>query len=349
MTKRLCLLVSLLSSIAFFSAKASAAQIGPCVADSTYIFNAVMDKTITDVSQNTSGTIFTDFWSWNLGGSYMATCTCPDDNEKVPVYYKAQTPLPRGYNDGSHQFFIINNNIQVAAEVWIAGWKQMYVSMPFTDVSNENPVKKCNGTSEFGTGNQGKLSLYINHPFVGQLDIPSTRILDLYGSQVSGIYGSSPLSSVFLSGHITVPQGCEMTTGSTLEIPFGELQANSFKDRKGQRPAGYSPITKTLEFKCTNISDGVKIYLRVEGTPNANDSNAIDLGNPDIGAVMETSTGKILVPNDSQGQELNVSALTDATHRSASTSLKFYPIGTTGKMPAIGDFEGIATLRIDVE
>ncbi|MGR4765398.1 hypothetical protein Q6A29_06090 [Salmonella enterica subsp. enterica] len=30
-------------------------------------------------------------------------------------------------------------------------------------------------------------------------------------------------------------------------------------------------------------------------------------------------------------------------------SVAVYPISTTGKLPAAGDFEGIATMRIDVE
>ena len=349
MFKRFCLLASLLGSLAFFSSKVSAELLGPCLTDSTYIFNAVIDKTITDASQNTAGTIFPDFWSWDLGGGYSATCSCPDDKQEVPVYYKTETSLQPGYSDASHQYFVIDNHIQIAADIWIQGRKMQYVSMPLMNESNEYPIDQCNSTKYFDTGRKGKLSLYINHPFVGQLDIPPTRIFDLFGTNVSGVYSTIPLSSVSLSGQIIVPQGCEMATGSTLEIPFGEFQAYNFKDRKGQQPAGFSPISKTLEFKCTNIADGIKIYLRVEGTPNANDSNAIDLGNPDIGAVMETSTGKILIPNDSQGQELDVSALTDDTHRTASTSLKFYPISTTGKMPATGDFEGIATLRIDVE
>lgn len=154
------------------------------------------------------------------------------------------------------------------------------------------------------------------------------------------VYGSIPASSVYISGSITVPQGCELSSGSTLEIPFGEFKATDFKDRKGQVAKNATKFTKELQFKCTNISDGVKIFLRIEGMPNANDSNAIDMGNPDIGAVIEGANGKILVPNDaSVNQELSVSGLVDDTHRTASTTISAYPISTTGKLPAAGDFE----------
>lgn len=206
------------------------------------------------------------------------------------------------------------------------------------------------GDVRFTTGSKGKLSLYINHPFVGELQIPSTKILDLFGTHKVDVYNASPLASVYLSGSIIVPQGCELSSGSTLEIPFGEFKATDFKDRKGQVAKNATKFTKELQFKCTNISDGVKIFLRIEGTPNANDSNAIDMGNPDIGAIIEGANGKILVPNDaSVNQELSVSGLVDDTHRTASTTISAYPISTTGKLPAARDFEGIATMRIDVE
>lgn len=350
MFKKIALLAGLSIGSIFFSSQVYADVVGPCTPDSTHIFNAVMDKTITDTSQNSAGTTFPDFWSWDLGGSYQLTCSCPDPNVDTTIYFKAATSLLSGHSDSNNQYYIVNDNIQISTAVWIEGGLKKYVAVPFTDVSNENNSKKeCTSSGNATTGTKGKLSLYINHPFVGKLDIPSTKIFDMYATKVSGVYNSVPLASVYFSGQILVPQGCELATGSTLEIPFGEFQAHDFKDRKGQQPAGSSPITKTLEFKCTNIADGIKIYLRMEGTPNASDSNAIDLGNPDIGAVTENSTGQIMIPNDSQGQQLNVSALTDATNRTASTELKFYPISTTGKMPAVGDFEGIATLRIDVE
>ncbi|MDV3315318.1 fimbrial protein, partial [Salmonella enterica] len=166
------------------------------------------------------------------------------------------------------------------------------------------------------SGGKGHLSLYILHPFVGESIIPSTKIMDLFVTKKPSVYGSIPASSVYISGSITVPQGCELSSGSTLEIPFGEFKAKNA-----------TKFTKELQFKCTNISDGVKIFLRIEGMPNANDSNAIDMGNPDIGAVIEGANGKILVPNDaSVNQELSVSGLVDDTHRTASTTISAYPI-----------------------
>lgn len=356
MFKKLTMIAGLLGGSALFSGQAlAAADWGPCApTGGTHSFSAVLDKTITDTSENASGVVFPDFWSWDLGGGYSAVCECPAGSDTTPVYYKSTSPLSFGHTEGDREYFIINDNIQISADVWIEGGRQDYFKVPFDEINNENPGRgSCDvdGTPVlFSTGKKGKLSLYINHPFVGELVIPSTKIMDLFGTRKSGVYNATPMASVFFSGHIVVPQGCELSSGSTLEIPFGEFKASDFKDRKGQIAKNATKFTKELQFKCTNISDGVKIFLHIEGMPNANDSNAIDMGNPDIGAVIEGANGKILVPNDSSvNQEMSVSALVDETHRTASTTISAYPISTTGKLPKAGEFEGIATMRIDVE
>lgn len=356
MFKKLIMIAGLLGGTALFSGQAlAAADWGPCTPDGgTHTFSAVIDKTITDVSKNIAGMIFPDFYQWDLGGDYAGICECPDNTEQSVIYYKADSPLSVGVNVAGRQYYIIDSHIQVSADVYISGNVRDYIAIPFENRENETFTRVgCEVNTQagsFGTGSKGKLTLYIAHPFVGQLDIPSVRLLDLYGSRKFGVYSATPLANVFLSGHIVVPQGCELSSGSTLEIPFGEFKSSDFKDRKGQIPKGAMKYTKELQFKCTNISDGVKIYLHIEGTPNANDANAIDMGNPDIGAVIEGSNGKILIPNDTSfEQEMSVSDLVDGTHRVASTTISAYPISTTGKLPAAGEFEGIATMRIDVE
>ncbi|WP_339275921.1 long polar fimbrial protein LpfD [Enterobacter asburiae] len=356
MLKKLMMFAGLLGGSVLFSGQAlAAADWGPCTADTTHTFSAVLDKTITDTSENASGVVFPDFWSWDLGGTYPGTCECPAGSATAPTYYKASSPLTLGHSEGGRDYFVINDNIQISADVWIEGGRKEYVTIPFENESNESGSRSlCDVDGDhsvaFATGSKGKLSLFIHHPFVGELVIPSTKILDLYATRKLSVYNASPLASVYFSGHIIVPQGCELSSGSTLEIPFGDFKASDFKDRKGQIAKNATKFTKELQFKCTNISDGVKIFLHIEGMPNANDSNAIDMGNPDIGAVIEGANGNILVPNDaSVNQEMSVSALVDETHRTASTTISAYPISTTGKLPKAGVFEGIATMRIDVE
>ncbi|TCB85159.1 long polar fimbrial protein LpfD [Enterobacter quasihormaechei] len=358
MLKKLMTFAGLLGGAALFSGQAiAAADFGPCTPDSTHVYSTNINKTVTDVSKNVKGATFIDFDSWNLGGSYVMSCECPDDPNLIKeTLFKTVVPLPFVTTIGDRHYHQINNNIAIASDVLITGGRGEYLNTPFENEGNHSYNRSQCSQNEsskdavWTSGSKGNISLYILHPFVGENIIPSTKIMELFATKKPGVYGSIPASSVFLSGSIIVPQGCELSGGSTLEIPFGDFKASDFKDRKGQTPQGSSKYTKELQFKCTNISDGVKISLRIEGTPNANDSNAIDMGNPDIGVVIEGKTGNILVPNDaSSNQALVVSPLVDDIHRVATTTITAYPISTTGKVPAAGDYEGIATMRIDVE
>lgn len=355
MLKKLMTFAGLLGGSMLFSGQAlAAADWGPCdtVSGSPQIFNAPLITTITDTSRNTSGATFPDELSWDLGGRYPLTCQCPDDtSQKTDTLWRATSPMTPGYKAGNLQYYVVNNNIQLAAKVYLEGGRHEDIPVPFDNESNKSYARHgCEEPTDYTSGSKGLISLYIAHPFVGQVDIPSTRMFDIFATHKANVYSANPVAQVYFSGSITVPQGCELSTGSTLEIPFGEFKASDFKDRKGQIAKGATKFTKELQFKCTNISDGVKVYLHIEGLANSNDSNAIDMGNPDIGAVIEGANGKVLVPNSTSfEQQMNVSALVDETHRTASTTISAYPISTTGKLPAAGEFEGIATMRIDVE
>ncbi|MDI5619264.1 long polar fimbrial protein LpfD, partial [Salmonella enterica subsp. enterica serovar Anatum] len=182
-----------------------------------------------------------DFDSWNLGGAYAMSCECPDDTSLInDTLFKAVVPLAFVTNIESRSYYQINNNIAIASDVLISGGRGEYVNTPFENVGNlTNNRSQCsqNASSKdavWGSGGKGHLSLYILHPFVGESIIPSTKIMDLFVTKKPSVYGSIPASSVYISGSITVPQGCELSSGSTLEIPFGEFKASDFKDRKGQ-------------------------------------------------------------------------------------------------------------------
>ncbi len=354
MKKRTVILGGLLGGIALFSGNALAASDwGPCSpVGAAHKYSAVIDKTVTDTSQNSTGREIPDFYSWNLGTSYQALCECPDDNSSKPTWFKALSPLDVGHQSNGEQFYKINSHLEAKIEVFISGNTYRYFTVPFTAANNVGNRAGCdvNPSSQiFYSGNQGKISLYIAHPFVGSMIIPEITITDIYATKKQGVFGASPIAHVTLSGKIDVPQGCDMPAGATLDIPFGEFQSHDFKGRAGQMPDGATKIRKTLTFECLNVSDGIKIYISLEGNANANNPNAVDLGNPDIGAVIEGANNNILIPNNNTSLEaLNVGPLMNNS-RSATTTIYAYPISTTGQMPAAGDYSGIATMRIQVE
>lgn len=355
MNKLMCYLTSviLLITAVFFASVpvyAEASYSGVCLPENDIpnIFSSVISETIDNPSNNVAGKTIPDFYHWNLGYDYKASCDCVS-GQFFEVYYKAVPTLPTGVSIDSTQYYIISENLQFASQVRFNGTVKAFIPVPFTDVSSKKASDVCGDPTSFTTGNQGTISLYIAHPFVGEAIIPSTQLLALYGTVSPGQYASIPLAEVILSGHITVPQGCEMEGGSVLEIPFGEFNGRDFKGKKGTLPEGAQKQERQLNLKCTNISDGVQIYLRIEGNTNPNDNTAIAMGSDDIGARIEAG-GKVLIPNDTSSQvEMTAGSLYGETRRDASTTITTYPVATTGNIPAGGDYEGIATLRVDVE
>lgn len=260
--------------------------------------------------------------------------------------------MPKGHTEGAKQYFKINDNLEFSSQIWIQGTRQEFVDVPFFDETNNpagtNVADNCVATN-FSTGKKGNISLYITQPFVGESIIPPTKLVDLYATKERGVYGASAMAAVYISGKVTVNQGCEIPAGYSVEIPFGEYNARDFKDKKGVKPDGAREVEKTLTFSCTNISDGIKISLRITGTPSPDDASAIKMGNDDIGAVIADSNGKVLHPNTDDRAELTVGSLKDGIHRDATLQLRAWPISTTGKLPKSGDFDGVATINIDVE
>ncbi|EKL3518119.1 hypothetical protein P0W94_005164, partial [Escherichia coli] len=47
--------------------------------------------------------------------------------------------------------------------------------------------------------------------------------------------------------------------------------------------------------------------------------------------------------------EMNPGSLYEDVKRKATTTITAYPVSTTGKLPAAGDYSGIATIHVELE
>ncbi|TGB75819.1 MULTISPECIES: long polar fimbrial protein LpfD [unclassified Escherichia] len=333
-----------------FAGNIWAADWGPCQTENGQPYEYSFDfiQTISVPSENKAGTNLTSGYA--LTGTYQAGCECPDPiPNSIMTYFKGVSLLPEpGATKG---YFKFNNNIDVLPAIYVLSHADL--SVPFTDKGNRAPGKECLSNIEsttWTTGSKGNIKIAISHPFVGQLSIPRTPVAALYATKKMGVYNNLPLVVLNVSADITVTQGCELAAGTVLDIPFGEYQAHDFKGRAGQPPQNVQKIQKELSFDCNNISDGVKIYLSIDATPNNAYPSAIDLGNADVGAVIEDGKGNILKPNDSNSLlEMNPGSLYEDVKRKATTTITAYPVSTTGKLPAAGDYSGIATMHVELE
>ncbi|RAX35630.1 UNVERIFIED_CONTAM: fimbrial protein [Escherichia coli] len=344
--------IVLLGVIFLFSGKAFSADWGPCSpADgTTYNYNVTVDVGIPDASKNVANTILSDVMNWANGQNVSLICECPNS------YKKEKDTLIQGVNVlpgptrtvDSMKYYRLTEELEVSTKIRISN--SQYGFVPFKN-QQALEITECNKviTTPY-MGGAGLLSFAITKPFTGDSVIPPTLIAELYASKTNKDYGTMPISSVSIQGRITITQDCEIKPGTVLDVPFGEFPSSAFKNRQGQMPEGATEQEINLGFDCNNISDGIKVSLRIEGAVNANDSRAVDMGNPDIGVLVKDSSGKILVPNDANSTTLlNLSSLDSKTHRGAAIRLLALPISTTGKAPKAGTFEGVTTIYLEME
>lgn len=303
-------------------------------------------NTFTSPSQNQTGMEFDRLYHWNTGGTYIAKCDCVSRNSYGPVLYKAtipglaETQTRRGLN-----FYRLNKYLEIASELFIAGHLNQYVPTPVMNKSNLYDTSLTCGSngSAFDTGSRGYISLYFTRPFVGQVVIPPTIILNVYGTRTSGSYSSIPMTQISMSGSVTVPQSCEINTGQPINVDFGNIAANNFKTAS-QMPMGFTPHTVNMMVACTNISAGVKISLSFQGGQDSHDNSALATTNSDIAVRIESITG-VKIPVISGMLPINMNYST----QTGDTTMKIYPINTSGNVPDGGGFTATAAIQAEIE
>ena len=305
-------------------------------------------ETFTNPAQNQTGMQFDRLYRWSTGGEYWATCDCADWRGGVTMYKATIPGLVATQTRGRLNYYQLNKYLEIASELFIAGRLNQFVPTPVVDQSNllyrntDCPPRGGN----FLTGSQGYISLYFTRPFVGQVTIPPTVILNVYGTKTAGSYSSIPMTQISMSGSVTVPQSCEINTGQPINIDFGDIAANNFKTAN-QMPTGFTPHTVNMTVACTNISAGVKIALSFQGTPDTHDSSALATSNRDIAIRIENITG-LRIPVLSGLLSVNMHNMNYTSQRGDAT-MRIYPINTTGNSPAGGGFTATATIQAEIE
>lgn len=304
-------------------------------------YNFLLDYTLKDPTENMSGRTIDGAYEWSLGSSYGVVCSCT--GEYGPAWITAKVPdTGLVYTEGKLKFYAINDYLAVASEVWIAGETKAMVATPFGPESNKNPAVKC-GSFRYATGSRGVISLYFRRPFVGEQDIPTTRVVDVYIASDNTTQSSEPVSTVWMSGKVTVPQSCVINGGGVITVPFGNIMAGDITT-KGEIAKNFTPRNVNFNVACSNISDGVKVNLNFSGTPDANDPTAFSTTNSDVGVRIRDPEGETVNPNG------GVLPLTmDYSTQVGTSAISLFPLNTTGKMPETGDFTATATIRAEIQ
>ncbi|QOV79490.1 fimbrial protein [Enterobacter asburiae] len=292
---------------------------------------------VTNPANNKAGYTINNAYTWNLGSFYPIVCTCPSSSV---TYFTTTTDLPSGHNDG-RQFYKVNNNLEVATQIYLAGGVNQYLNTPLDHKSNAL-ASSCNREVMYSSGSSGKMALYIAKPFIG-ISSFSSDVLSLYAtSGPTDPIGPYPVSVVHLAGSIVVPQNCTINAGQTITVDLGTMASSSFKTA-GQKPTGMMDKTFNVPIKCANVDGSANLSLRVTATAAAGNPTAIASDNADVGVVVTSEQDNVLTPNiSSSAIPFNID-----NSGNASVTLKAYPISTTGKKPKEGLFTALATLVID--
>ncbi|TGB90764.1 fimbrial protein [Escherichia sp. E2748] len=347
--------LSLLGCVSGFSGEAFAADWGACAAEGgmVYDYPVAVNVDVNDASKNTAGTELKLATTWANGTRFNMVCECPDPStytKEVDTYVWGQSLLSvttRKIN--GEQYYRLVPELEVMTMIQAPN-VMVHVPQKNVQIPNNYNAHDCTGGNNGQYGSNGYLSFVISKPIEGEVDIPKTTVVALYATKKKGTYSSQPISTVSISGRLTITQGCEIKPGTVLDVPFGEYPSSAFKNRRGQAPVGGTEHEINLGFDCNNISDGIKVSLRLEGTTNSADNRAVDMGNPDIGVLVKDSSGKVLIPNDANSTTLlDLSRLDTATHRNATIRLLAIPISTTGNAPQGGTFEGVTTVHLEME
>lgn len=346
--KLITLLKLMMSSILCMLSLSSFAATGWCTTvGGVKQYNYNYTQVFADPSQNFAGKLVNNAYSWSSGGNYIVGCDCTGTNAPGPQYYK-MTPgdlTQLEHTSGNVSFYSLNNYLSISSQVWVAAGVGAYVQVPQSNISNlGGGAKVCGGNStSFSTGGQGSISLYFVRPFVGQINIPTTKIVDVYSSTVSGTFGGSPIASVIISGSVTVPQSCNINAGQVINVELGNVLSENIKT-KGAISNGYTPKVVNMTLVCNNISQGVNISLSINGETSTGNANALKTTNNDIGVKILDSTGTVVSPNSGRlPVTMNYSAQT------GTSVMSLAPMNVTGNVPSAGQFNAIATINAEMQ
>lgn len=307
-----------------------------------YVFN--FTKNINDPAQNQAGYLFNDIYTWGSMTPSPVTCDCTAGEGDGSTYFKSETSLPLARMEGNTGWYTVNEYLQASAKAYVGGQTNAYIPLPWYNVSNganADSTMQCDGkvAQMANTGASGKISLYIVKPFVGESNF-NVKLFDVFRSNNKNSFGGQPVSSVYITGMITVPQNCIIDTGSIVTIDFGNIPIASFQTA-GAKPSGVLPVKKALNIQCTNIAAQANLTMRIESSNTS--GNSMVSNNPDVGFNIEDLSGKLLTPNDIN----SVIPFTLDMAGKSTVTLIIYPVSITGNKPSAGPVTSLGYLRVD--
>ncbi|MDU6411127.1 MAG: fimbrial protein [Yersiniaceae bacterium] len=305
-----------------------------------------LDRREIDTSHNKAGQILPDAAVFHLSNQFPMECRC--EGGSAALYYRSESLLPPGYRDGDQTYFIVNASLQIGVKLGVKGGTP--VPAPFDDLSDGGSYA-CGSDGTYYSpseevANHGTLSLYLASGFTGALEIPLTRLMEVYarwGTQ--GSYGTRPISRISVFGTLVVPQTCRIGDGQVINVNLGQIRSTLLLT-PGAMPARYVPQLITLEYACSNIDEAMHLELTLLGEESAALPGVLQTSNPDIGIQV---AGADLAPIPINNGRLPLPLTFGAQGQSGRQYLYAWPVNTTGLRPASGAFSASALMEVEIQ
>lgn len=146
----------------------------------------------------------------------------------------------------------------------------------------------------------------------------------------------SPLTTVYVSGTITVPASCKLASNSVVILP------DTYSGDYGKAGTGAkvgTGTTQPMSIQCLGGSESATIDLHVTTSKVSGDD--IVTSNPDVGVRVLDGSGNTVSANNG-----DVSAtLSDGA---VDVPFTYVPVAITGKNPTPGDYSAIETITVTI-
>ncbi|HHA2288284.1 TPA: fimbrial protein [Enterobacter asburiae] len=181
----------------------------------------------------------------------------------------------------------------------------------------------------------------VDRPFSGPRQVNSPRLVKRYIGEYER--AESIIQYLGLSGTITVPETCTINAGQIIQVNLGDVGAGRFGG-KGQKPDGYTPVTTSAPVTCNDAAAQRNVRVSLAATPSPDLNTAIRTSNPDVGVVVTDLNDRVVQPNVGTlplRLQSNGAGSNDGT-----VTMKAYPVSTTGRPPAQGNFSATAAITV---
>ncbi|MBT0724703.1 fimbrial protein [Rosenbergiella sp. S61] len=294
---------------------------------------------VEDPKSNTPGYILNLSRTNNTG--IHASCLFPYSHDGRP-YKSYDTKFPVVEQIGEMKYIKLNDYLELGSEIVDSKGITFYppvLDMKMGDVAwKDSPDEFLVWESHF------VFSIKIIKPFVGRADLPNDTVFQVYLNTEKGEPHTHVLYTVSIGGQIEVPQSCELDTGKTIDIDFGNIGKTAFSNAgAGNKPLGVNEQTRQIAIQCKNIDAQALLSMRLESGDVS--GKAIVSDNKDIGFIVGDKNRVPLTPNNIDSKipfKLNDTG-------KAEVPITAWPVSITGKTPKEGIFSAQGYLRIDFD